>query len=112
MFCSWLATSFAIEEAEKKPSRSRRSPILMKYWGYLLAKLVAAAALVWSAGVGLSRLLPRQAKIWNTDQEPFGHDLAYTAAMMVYFLFCIGILYLAVWDQRYRCRACVRKLRM
>jgi hypothetical protein len=32
--------------------------------------------------------------------------------MMVFFLFCVGLLYLIVWDQRYRCRTCLRRLRM
>jgi hypothetical protein len=32
--------------------------------------------------------------------------------MMVFFPFCAGLLYLVIWDQRYRCRTCLRRLRM
>ena len=31
---------------------------------------------------------------------------------MVWFLFGAGLLYLTVHDQRYRCRVCLRRLRM
>ncbi len=33
-------------------------------------------------------------------------------ALMLCFLVFAGILYLIVWDQRYRCRVCLRRLRM
>ena len=42
----------------------------------------------------------------------FGWDLDYTFAVMVWFLACVAVLYLIVWDQRYRCRVCLRRLRM
>jgi len=32
--------------------------------------------------------------------------------MLVFFLACFGVVYLIVWDQRYRCRSCLRRLRM
>ncbi len=32
--------------------------------------------------------------------------------MLLYFLACFGVLHLIVWDQRYRCRTCLRRLRM
>jgi len=32
--------------------------------------------------------------------------------MMLFFFFCAGLIYLIVWDQRYRCRTCLRWLRM
>lgn len=84
----------------------------MKYWGYLLAKLLAAGAFLWSVGFAIRRLTPRPPTFWNQRQDPFVHDLTYTTLMMLYFLLSIGLLYLVVWDQRYRCRTCVRKLRM
>ena len=31
---------------------------------------------------------------------------------MVFFSFSVGLLYLVIWDQRYRCRTCLRRLRM
>jgi hypothetical protein len=38
--------------------------------------------------------------------------LAINVALMVWFLFGSGMLYLIVYDQRYRCRVCLRRLRM
>jgi len=38
--------------------------------------------------------------------------LAVNLALMVWFLFGAGMLYLIVYDQRYRCRVCLRRLRM
>jgi hypothetical protein len=83
----------------------------MKYWGYLLLKLAAAgivmrvvwAAIVWAFN---GTLAP------GFEQKPFGHDLGFTSAMLLFFLACFGILHLIIWDQRYRCRTCLRKLRM
>src|SRR5262249_42018858 len=42
----------------------------------------------------------------------FGYDLEYTLFVLVWFLLCSGALYLSIWDQRYRCRVCLRRLRM
>ena len=42
----------------------------------------------------------------------FGYDLAYTLVVGLWFLLCCGVLYLCVLDQRYRCRVCLRRLRM
>lgn len=41
-----------------------------------------------------------------------GEYLAINLALMVWFLFGAGMLYLIVYDQRYRCRVCLRRLRM
>jgi len=32
--------------------------------------------------------------------------------LMVWFLLAVGALYFIIWDQRYRCRVCLRRLRM
>lgn len=42
----------------------------------------------------------------------FGSDLGFTLALLAWFLLCTGTLYLIIWDQRYRCRVCLRRLRM
>jgi hypothetical protein len=50
-----------------------------------------------------------------TRLAPFSHAgeyLAINVALMVWFLFGAGMLYLIVYDQRYRCRVCLRRLRM
>ncbi|MDQ6758840.1 MAG: hypothetical protein M3Z32_03105 [Acidobacteriota bacterium] len=83
----------------------------MKYWSYFAAKtaLVAFLLLVVRAAIRLS--FPVQS--WQHGrQDPFAHDLGYTSVMMLFFLFSTGLIYLVIWDQRYRCRTCLRRLRM
>jgi hypothetical protein len=90
----------------------------MKYWAYLLAKALAAGTLVSAMWHGLNLLLsPTTSFFFQSHPEKlvvssFTHDLGYTTIMMVFFLFCSGLAYLVVWDQRYRCRTCLRRLRM
>jgi hypothetical protein len=83
----------------------------MKYWGYLLAKLAIAGLVLAAIWQGVYLTFPRHT-IFFSNPEPFAHDLGYTTIMMVFFLVCAGVLYLIVWDQRYRCRTCLRRLRM
>ena len=84
----------------------------MRYWGYFAGKLIAAGGGLY----GLLALLN-----WQWPQEPafhsyvpprFGYDLAYTLLVLLWFLLCTGALYVVIWDQRYRCRVCLRRLRM
>lgn len=84
----------------------------MKYWGWFVAKIVVAAALLLVIDQLIHASLPRPKPIFYSRPEPFTHDLAYTAVMMVFFLFCYGVLHLIIWDQRTRCRTCLRRLRM
>ena len=84
----------------------------MKYWGYLLAKIAAAAGVIWAAWFTVSLCFPRQAVFLDQELDPFTHDLGYTAAMMLFIPFCGGLVYWIAWDQRYRCRTCARRLRM
>ena len=42
----------------------------------------------------------------------FSFDLLYTFLAGIWFQFSFGLFYLAVWDQRYRCRTCLRRLCM
>ena len=44
--------------------------------------------------------------------EHVGAYLAINVALMVWFLLAAGTFYLIVRDQRYRCRVCLRRLRM
>ena len=85
--------------------------MIMKYWGFLLLKLAAGALVmlvVWRAIV----VSFRGTLAAGFEQKPFGHDLGFTSAMLLFFLACFGLLHLIVWDQRYRCRTCLRRLRM
>lgn len=78
----------------------------MKYWSYLAAKLAAGAGVAYAIGWVIHYWYPPQ------SSDPFAHDLTYTFAMLGYFLFCLGMLSLIVRDQRFRCRTCLRRLRM
>jgi hypothetical protein len=89
----------------------------MKYWALLAGKLgiagVASFGVLkginwyWSEplwfrnGAGQIARLPR-----------FGIDLVFTLTVGAWFLLTVGMLYLCVLDQRYRCRVCLRRLRM
>jgi hypothetical protein len=82
----------------------RRVKDRVRFWGFLLSKLVGAA-------------LGSAAALWflNLFWPPtttLSQDLTYTTLAGVWFLFSYGLFYLAFWDQRYRCRTCLRKLRM
>jgi hypothetical protein len=39
-------------------------------------------------------------------------NLLFGLCLLAWFLLCAGALYLIVWDQRRRCRVCLRRLRM
>lgn len=84
----------------------------MRYWGWFVVKLVVAAAALLAVDYSIHAWFPRPVNIFYSHPEPFTHDLAYTAVMMVFFLLCYGMLHLIIWDQRTRCRTCLRRLRM
>ncbi len=97
----------------------------MKYWAYLAGKLLLALA--WSFGMlwALRRYWPAD-RYWVPVYTPrvgyhlveqvhfpkFGHDLWFTSAVGLCFLVACGLISLAILDQRYRCRVCLRRLRM
>jgi len=85
----------------------------IRYWGFLLLKLAAAAVgaagSLWFLNLFWNPYTPLLQFV-NLYQFPF--DLAYTTMLGVWFLFAYGLFYLAIWDQRYRCRTCLRRLRM
>src|ERR1700729_2983342 len=76
----------------------------MRYWSYLVAKLVVAGAAILVLDRAISFLYVRPQRL--------AVDLSYTFAMLLLTLFGFGLLWLIVWDQRSRCRTCLRKLRM
>jgi hypothetical protein len=84
----------------------------MRYWAFFLAKLGAVWVIAMALKVILQAVVPvgYTTKVFN--HQPFAHDLAYTTAMMGYSLVCVGLVYLAILDQKYRCRTCLRRLRM
>lgn len=85
----------------------------MKYWAYLVAKLVVAGAMIAGLRWTVAFAFPRTpTRITYVRLDPFTHDLTYTFVMLLFTLAAAAILWLAVWDQRYRCRTCLRRLRM
>jgi hypothetical protein len=84
----------------------------MRYWAFFLGKVIAAAGLSWGLFVALNRFWPVQQQFAYYYPPRFGHDLWYTAAVGAWFLLSCGLAYAAFWDQRYRCRTCLRRLRM
>ncbi len=84
----------------------------MKYWAFLLVKVVIAAllggALLWSVNLFWDRHTP----LFTLVPYLFGYDLLYTTVVGIVFLLCYGLFYLTILDQRYRCRVCMRRLRM
>jgi hypothetical protein len=84
----------------------------MRYWGILLAKLVLAGAILYAIWFGLYSWYTPPEHLKRFGHSPFMHDLKWTTLMFVYNLLVQGVLFLIIWDQRYRCRTCGRRLRM
>ena len=80
----------------------------LRYWGFLLLKF-AAASVVSVATLWLLNLFFGSAR---KAVSPGDGYLLYIFLAGVWFQFSFGLLYLAIWDQRYRCRTCLRRLRM
>jgi len=84
----------------------------MKYWAYLIAKLTVALGIMYVLRRILILAQPVPSPYSYYRQDPFAHDLTYTFLMLLYSLFGAGLIWLIVLDQRYRCRSCLRRLRM
>lgn len=84
----------------------------MRYWLFFVGKLAVAAAMSLGLLHALHSLWPAPQDFMRAYPPVFGHDLGFTLAMGVWFLVSWGLLYLAIWDQRYRCRVCLRRMRM
>lgn len=85
----------------------------MRYWAYFSAKLIVAGGVLYGLLLLLSRMLPEETTLNEYDAFRNGPlRLGYNLAFMGWFLLCAGVLYLIIRDQRYRCRVCLRRLRM
>ena len=85
----------------------------MKYWAYLAVKLSCAGLLLWAVLRVLLRVAPQPATFMRVKpSNPFAFDLGFTFLMLLYWLFAAGVIWAVIWDQRYRCRTCLRRLRM
>ena len=87
----------------------------MKYWLYLLAKLLVAAGFVYSLQFAFTHLYPLpppQLKKFGPPHSLFLGDLFFTFSILFIWLVGAGLLFVTVWDQRRRCRTCLRRLMM
>jgi hypothetical protein len=84
----------------------------MRYWSYLIAKFLLALALFSGLWIGMLRWLPAPDTFNHRIPNRLGQDLNWTLALLGLFLLFCGAMYLIYWDQRYRCRTCLRRLRM
>jgi hypothetical protein len=83
----------------------------LKYWSYFAAKLALIAGFIWLLWQGALRWMPEPGevmyhKLWRYQ------DLRWIAVMMALWLLAAGLCWLAVFDQRRRCRVCLARLRM
>lgn len=84
----------------------------MRYWGYLAGKLAASGAVSYGLLAVINSVWPSHVWVFDLRTPRFGFDLLYTSVVGIWFLITSGLLYLCIWDQRYRCRVCLRRLRM
>src|SRR5689334_13730671 len=87
----------------------------MKYWLYLLAKIVVslgAACAVQALLVLFYPAPPPPLERFGPPPPLFLHDMLFTFATLGVSLIGAGLAYLSVWDSRRRCRTCLRKLIM
>jgi hypothetical protein len=90
----------------------------MRYWAYLAGKVVAAAAPLYGLLILLEQkfpAIPHKKDDYDAAVAPLakgGQYLLCDLYLLGWFLLCAGTLYLIVWDQRRRCRVCLRQLRM
>ena len=84
----------------------------MRYWAYFAGKLIGIAAISYGLFKTLVHFWPQQQQFAYSYPPRLGHDLGYTLGVGAWFLLSWGMLYAAIWDQRYRCRICLRRLRM
>ncbi len=87
----------------------------VRYGLYLVAKIVACLGISFLLQGTLVRFYPRPPKPLPHFGPPpplFLSDLLFTFATLGIGLIGAGLLWLAWWDQRRRCRTCLRKLIM
>lgn len=84
----------------------------MKYWAYFAAKLAVVAVFLRAVWDVMNRLIPEPAPFLRYRVSRYPQDLVWTSALFGLFLLGVGLLYIVVWDQRTRCRTCLRHLRM
>jgi hypothetical protein len=85
----------------------------MKYWSYFAAKVLVASAIVYWLQHSVQFAFPVPPRNRYGPPPPmFLNDMAFTFSILLVWLAATGIFHLVVWDQRRRCRTCLRRLRM
>jgi hypothetical protein len=84
----------------------------LRHWGFLLLKLIGAGIGSTAALWFLNLFWWPETPLFSWNRVQFCYDLLYTTLAGVWFLFSYGLFYLAIWDQKYRCRTCQRRLVM
>jgi len=101
-----------MERSQTKLSRGDKRLSGVRYWSLLAAKLALCGAVSYGVLRAIDSYWSSPLWLYNVRSPRFGLDLVYTSVIGVWFLLSAGLLYLCVWDQRYRCRVCLRRLRM
>src|SRR5258706_12295797 len=69
----------------------------MRYWAYLVAKLVVAAGILWGTRRLMTAVMPApETFMYMRVGDPFVTDLTYTFCMLLFWLFGAGIVWLIV----------------
>jgi hypothetical protein len=87
----------------------------MKYWLYLAAKLGIVCMVVYGLQTVLIGFYPDPPPLlpkFGPAPPLFLHDMLFTFLTLGIWLIGAGLLFIVVWDQRRRCRTCLRKLIM
>ncbi len=87
----------------------------MKYWLYLIAKLAIAAGVWYAIQATLDKRYPAPPiplARFGPPQPLFLHDMLFTFVTLGIWLIGAGLFWLVLWDQRRRCRTCLRRLIM
>ena len=98
--------------SQAKLSRGDKRLSGVRYWSLLAGKLALCGAVSYGVLRAIDSYWSSPLWLYNVRSPRFGLDLVYTSVIGVWFLLSAGLLYLCVWDQRYRCRVCLRRLRM
>ena len=87
----------------------------MKYWLYLAAKLLLSVGVVLTLEAALCALYPappKQLPGYPPVKSLFLYDMPFTFLVFGTWLIGAGLFFLSFWDQRRRCRTCLRMLIM
>lgn len=84
----------------------------MKYWSYLIAKGLTAIAILSAMERGIAWAFPPVRAFAEGGPNPVMRYFSYISCMLVFSLIACALGWLILWDQKYRCRTCLRKLRM